>query len=135
MFSTMFAGPFREGTSARVEMPEDPDVVEAVLRHTYTGVLPPVDCLQALALAHRLGVEECAAASAADDTWDDVEAVRVLAPLLNCPAVSCSAGLSLRLVDAAAGRCRRGALRARRRSMSPQCSKSRTTRCRFGAWI
>ena len=37
MFARLFDGSFREAGEARVELHEDPAVVEAVLEHTYTG--------------------------------------------------------------------------------------------------
>jgi len=88
-FARMFAGPFREASCARVALPEEPEVVEAVLEHTYTGTLPPHDPLRALPLAHRLGLRECVAASAlAIDDCDAAGAVRTLAPLIGEPAVN-----------------------------------------------
>jgi hypothetical protein len=88
VFERMFLGSFLEARTARVSLPEDPAVVGAVLEHTYTGVLPPVDPLLVLPLAHRLGLHECVVASAAAiDQSDPADAVWVLATLLGDPAV------------------------------------------------
>jgi len=89
VFATMFAGPFAEAAAAKVVLPEEPAVVKAVLEHIYTGVLPSVDPLQALQLAHRLGLNDCVAASAARiDANDVAHAIKILAPLLGDPAVN-----------------------------------------------
>merc|ERR1712113_494975 len=50
---------FRESKSFSVQLAERPEIVEAALQHAYTGPLPDVDILEVIALAHRLGMEDC----------------------------------------------------------------------------
>ena len=85
VLARLFDGSFREGASAHVELPEEPDVVEAVLQHIYTGELPAsVDPVQALQLAHRLDLPDCVVAcSSAVDNSPVADAARVLASLLD----------------------------------------------------
>merc|ERR1740121_3450890 len=75
---------------ARVSLPEDVAVVEAMVEHIYTGVLPnTVDPLDVLPLAHRFGLRECVAACAlAADHCDTAHAVQAFLPLLEVPAVA-----------------------------------------------
>ena len=54
------------GSGAGGEVPSEPashlgrlEIVEAALRHAYTGLVPDVDVLEVMALAHRLGMEDC----------------------------------------------------------------------------
>ena len=58
-FHTLFDRPFRESKLCVVELPERVEIVEAALRHAYTGLVPDVDVLEVMALAHRLGMEDC----------------------------------------------------------------------------
>ena len=58
-FHTLFDRPFRESKSIVVQLPERAEIVEAALRHAYTGLVPDVDVLEVMALAHRLGMEDC----------------------------------------------------------------------------
>merc|ERR1740121_1203922 len=75
---------------ARVSLPEDVAVVEAMVEHIYSGVLPnTVDPLAVLPLAHRFGLGECVAACAlAADHCDTAQAVQAFVPLLESPAVA-----------------------------------------------
>mmetsp|Transcript_76229 Transcript_76229/g.246852 ORF Transcript_76229/g.246852 Transcript_76229/m.246852 type:complete len:592 (+) Transcript_76229:38-1813(+) len=67
----------------RVELEEDPTAVEAVLEYAYTGVLPAVDPLQVLTLAHRLGMRDCMLRCLSRIGHSPpAKVARVLAPLL-----------------------------------------------------
>lgn len=58
-FKTLFEGSFHDSLEAVVRLPEDPDIVDGLLQHIYTGELGEVDVVQLLPLAHRLGLNDC----------------------------------------------------------------------------
>jgi len=58
-FGKCFGIGFRESQEAVLRLPHDPSVVEALLRHAYTGELAEADVVNLLPLAHQLGLKDC----------------------------------------------------------------------------
>jgi len=93
-FAELFTGAPCLEHPARVSVREEASVVEAVLKHAHTGVLPQLaraELLQVMHLAHRLGFKGCVLASAdATGNAGPAEALQAFAPLLSDPFVSAS---------------------------------------------
>jgi hypothetical protein len=90
-FHALFESSFCEGLQARAVLPDDAEIMEALLQHIYTGELPDIDYLKVLPAAHRLGLQDCVADVAAAILSIENEripiAMAVLAPLRGTVAV------------------------------------------------